>query len=181
MARIWPVPEGRQHALPAPWISVSLSRAIALCEVRQGDLAADMATMRGFAEADLDLWYASFKHVAVEVEEDEARNAGWKPGFYKSPLLPKEVFRRLIEEPLVAALGGKNVLRVEVEPSLDALGQGAMLTTIVIAPDALTRLDGSTLIKADMLLQDRLREMHVAGAAITTYATEEELAEVVGS
>jgi hypothetical protein len=117
----------------------------------------------------------------VVVEEDEGQGTEWKPGFYKSRLTPKEVFRRLVEEPVVAALGRDNVVRVEVAPSIDALGRDAMLATVVIPPDALPRLDGEALVKADMQLQDRLREMRVAGAAIVDFATEAELAEDVGS
>lgn len=181
MARIWPVSEGRDHTPPFPWAEVPLSKAIKLSELRQEDLVSSLAAPPRFADPGLDLWYAGFKHVVVEIEEDEASKAGWKPGFYKSRLTPKEVFRRLIEEPLVAALGGDNVLRVEVAPSIDALGRGAMLTTIVIAPDALPRLGNEALADADLRLQGRLREMHVAGAAIMEFATEEELAEDVGS
>ena len=181
MARIWPVSEGREHTPPFPWADVPLSEAIKLCDLRQDDVVSNLAAPPRFADPDLDLWYAGFKHVVVEVEEDEARKAKWKPGFYRSRLSPKEVFRRLVEEPLVAALGSDNVLRVEVAPSIDALGRGAMLTTIVIAPDALPRLGSEALFDADMRLQDRLREMHVAGAAITVLATEAELAEDVGS
>jgi hypothetical protein len=117
----------------------------------------------------------------VVIKEDEGQQAEWKPGFYKSRLTPKEVFRRLVEEPLVAVLGSGNVVRVEVAPSIDALGRGAMLTTIVITPDALPRLSSEALADAEMRLQDRLREMHVAGAAIVELATEAELAEDVSS
>ena len=183
MAEIWPAYEGRELTIGGPWARMPLLEAIALCELRPHDFLSDLEARPRprFGDADRDLWYAGFKHVVVVVEEDEGRGEEWKPGFYKSRLMPKEVFRRLVEEPVVAALGRDNVVRVEVAPSVDALGRDAMLATIVIAPDALPRLDGEALVKADMQLQDRLREMHVAGAAITTYATEEELAEDVGS
>lgn len=160
-----------------------LAEAIALCELRPRDFLSDLATRPRprFGDVDRDLWYAGFKHVVVIVEEDEGQGTEWKPGFYQSRLTPKEVFRRLVEQPLVAALGSDNVVRVEVAPSTDALGRDAMLATVVIAPDALPRLDGEALVNADMQLQDRLREMHVAGAAIVDFATEAELAEDVGS
>jgi hypothetical protein len=134
-----------------------------------------------FADPDLDLWYAGFRHVVVEIEEDEARRGKWKPGFYRSRHTPKEVFRRLVEQPLVAALGSDNVLRVEVAPTLDAEGRGAMLATVVIVPDALKGLDSDAQVDAELRLQERLREMHVAGASIIVFATEAELAEDVGS
>ena len=181
MAHIWPVSEGRDHTPPFPWADVQLSEAIKLCDLRQDDLVSSLAAPPRFADPDLDLWYAGFKHVVVEVEEDEARKAKWKPGFYRSRLRPKEVFRRLVEEPLVAVLGSDNVVRVEVAPTIDAAGRGAMLTTIVIAPDALPRLTNEALVDAEMRLQERLREMHVAGASIMEFATEAELAEDVGS
>jgi hypothetical protein len=181
VARIWPILEGREHTPSAPWIEVPISEAIKLCELRQSDLVPDLAAMRGFAEPDFDLWYAGFKHVVVEVDDAEARQVKWKPGFYKSHLSPKEVFRRLIEEPLVAALGSDNVVRVEVAPTLDAEGLGAMLTTIVITPEAIQRLDGNRQGDAMAQLRKRLREMHVHGTPIPEYATEAELAEDVGS
>jgi hypothetical protein len=183
MAEIWPVYEGKEPTIGGPWARLPLSDAIALCELQPRDFLSDLATRPRprFGDTDRDLWYAGFKHVVVVVEEDEGPGAEWKPGFYKSRLTPKEVFRRLVEEPVVAALGRDNVVRVEVAPSIDALGRDAMLATIVIAPDALPRLDGEALVKADMQLQDRLREMHVAGAAIVDFATEAELAEDVGS
>jgi hypothetical protein len=182
MAEIWPVYEGRESTIGGPWARLPLAEAISLCELRPRDFLSDLAARPGprFGDVDRDLWYAGFKHVVVVIEEDEARKAKWKPGFYKSRLTPKEVFRRLIEEPRVVALGSDNVVRVEVAPTIDAAGRGAMLTTIVIAPDALPRLGTEALFDADMRLQDRLREMHVAGAAFTVLATEAELAEDVG-
>ena len=117
---------------PARGSDRSLRFAAKRLRVRSG-----RATPR-FGDADRDLWYAGFKHVVVEVEEDEGheRPSGSLDSI-KSRLTPKEVFRRLVEQPLVAALGSDNVVRVEVAPSIDAAGRGAMLTTIVIAPDAL--------------------------------------------
>jgi hypothetical protein len=87
----------------------------------------------------------------------------------------------LIEQPVVAALGSDNVLRVEVAPTMDAEGRGAMLTTVVIAPDAIQRLGSEAETDAEARLRDRLREMHVAGATIMVFGTEAELAEDVGT
>ncbi|MFZ1105476.1 MAG: hypothetical protein WAN86_21910 [Hyphomicrobiaceae bacterium] len=183
MAEIWPVYDGKEPTIGGPWTRLPLAEAIALCELRPSDFLSDLATRPRprFGDVNRDLWYAGFKHVVVVIEEDEGQGAEWKPGFYKSHLAPKEVFRRLVEEPLVAALGSDNVVRVEVAPSIDALGRGAMLTTIVIAPDALPRLGSATLADAEMRLQNLLREMHVFGAAIVELATEAELAEDVSS
>ncbi|HEY7550031.1 MAG TPA: hypothetical protein VH913_11000, partial [Hyphomicrobiaceae bacterium] len=118
MAEIWPVYEGREPTIGGPWARLSLADAIALCELRPRDFLCGLAThpRPRFGDADRDLWYAGFRHVVVVIEEDEGQGAEWKPGFYKSRLTPKEVFRRLVEEPVVAALGRDNVVRVEVAP-----------------------------------------------------------------
>jgi hypothetical protein len=181
MAKIWPVYEGKEPTLGGPWIDIPVTDAIALCNLRTQDFVSDLSKTPRFDDTGRDLWYAGFRHVVVEIGPEEARTAEWKPGFYKSRLAPKEVFRRLIEQPLVAALGSDNVLRVEVAPTLDAEGRGAMLTTIVIAPDAIQRLDSEAEVDAEVRLRERLREMHVAGTSIMNFATEAELAEDVGS
>ena len=181
MAKIWPVYEGKVPTRGSPWIDIPVRDSIALCNLRAQDFVSDLSKTPRFGDTGRDLWYAGFKHVVVEVEPEEARTAEWKPGFYKSRLAPKEVFRRLIEQPLVAALGSDNVLRVEVAPTLDAEGRGAMLTTIVIAPDAIQRLGNEVQADAEVRLRERLREMHVAGTPIMNFATEAELAEDVGS
>jgi hypothetical protein len=64
-----------------------------------------------------DLWFAGFEQIVVEIERAEGRKSSWKPGFYRSPIEPKEAFRRLIEQPFIAELGKKNVVRAEYEPA----------------------------------------------------------------
>jgi hypothetical protein len=179
MAKIWPVYEGKEPTRGGPWVEVPLSDAIALCDLRAQDFVSDRSKTPRFGDMSRDLWYAGFRHVVVEIDFEEAGAAKWKPGFYRSRLTPKEVFRRLIEQPLVAALGSDKVLRVEVAPTLDAEGRGAMLTTIVITPDAM--LDSEAETDAEGRLRERLHEMHVAGTPIMNFATEAELAEDVGS
>jgi len=178
MARIWPVSEGRERTPPAPWAEIPLSEAIALCELRQGDFVSDLTvTPPRFGDPDRDLWYAGFKHVVVDVEEGEGRKAKWKPGFYKSRITPKEAFRRLIQQPLVAVLGSENVVRVEFAPGIDSQGRGAIRITVIIAPNAVQRLPGSATVEALVRLRERLHEMRVDRTPIVDYATEAELAE----
>ncbi|TMJ80173.1 MAG: hypothetical protein E6G78_21345 [Alphaproteobacteria bacterium] len=38
---------------------------------------------------------AGYKHVVLEVEKTEARAAGWKAGYYYSPLTPEEATKKL--------------------------------------------------------------------------------------
>lgn len=181
MAEIWPVYEGREPTIGRPWVRLPLAEAIALCELRPGDFLADLAARPGprFGDVDRDLWYVGFKHVVVAVEEDEGKRAEWRPGFYKSRLAPKEVFRRLIEQALVGALGKDNVVRVELAPGVDFQGHGAIDITVVIAPDAVQNLPGGAPIDARARVRERLNEMRVDSSPIIHYATEAELAEDV--
>ena len=178
MASIWPVSEGREHTPPAPWVDIPLPEAVATCELRQGDFLSDLTVSpRRFGDADRDLWYAGFKHVVVELEEGEARKAKWKPGLYKSRIPPKEVFRRLIEQPLVAALGKENVVRAQFSPGIDSQGRGAITITVIITPNAIQRLASGATVEALVRLRKRLQEMRVDRTPIVQYATEAELAE----
>jgi hypothetical protein len=162
-------------------VSMPFAEAIALCELRPGDFLSDLAARPRprFGDVDRDLWYGGFKHIVVVVEEDEGQKAKWKPGFYKSRLAPKEVFRRLIEQALVAALGKDNVVRVELAPGVDFQGHGAIDITVVIAPDAVQKLPGGAPIDARVRVRERLSEMRVETSPIIHYATEAELAEDV--
>jgi hypothetical protein len=179
MASIWPVSEGREHTPPTPWADLPLAEAIALCELRQSDFLSDLTATHRVGDPHRDLWIAGFKDVVVEVEESEGRKAKWKPGFYKSRLTPREVFSRLIQQALVAALGKDNVVRVVVARGVDSQGQGAIEITVVIAPDAVQKLPGGAPIDARALVRARLREMRVDSSPIIHYATEAELAEDV--
>lgn len=180
MAKIWPVYEGREPTRGGPWVEVPVSEAIALCDLRTQDFVSDPSKTPRFGDANRDLWYAGFKHVVAEIEVDEARAAKWKPGFYRSRLPPKEVFRRLIQQPLLGALGGDNVVRVEFAPGIDSEARGAIEITVVIAPDAIEKLSSGKQVDALVRLRGRLREMRVDRTPIIQYATEAELAEDVG-
>jgi hypothetical protein len=177
MAKVWPVSEGREHTPPSPWAEIPLSEAIALFELRPQDFVSSLAAPPHFGNGDRDLWYAGFKHVVVEIEDDEGQKAKWKPGFYKSRIRPREARRRLIQQPLVAELGKDNVIRVEYEPTTDSQGRGALKITVVITPDATDRLANGVVLDALVRLRERLREMRDDRTPILEYATEAELAQ----
>lgn len=183
MAEIWPVYEGREPTIGDPWARLPLAEAIALCELRPRDFLSDLTARPRprFGDVDRDLWYAGFKHIVVVVEVDEGEKAGWKPGFYKSRLAPKETFRRLIQQTLVSALGEENVVRVELAPDIDSQGRGAIHITAIITPDAIQRLPSGATVDALVRVRGRLHEMRVDSTPIVSYATEAELAEDVDS
>src|SRR5439155_22010271 len=159
MAQLWPVYEGGRPTIGSPWARLPLSEAIALFELRPDDFVSDLEETPRFGALDRDLTYAGFKHIIVEVERNEGRQAKWKPGFYKSRIKPKEAFGRLIRQALVAKLGEDNVVRLDWEPTTDSQGREALKITVVIAPDATQKLKEGAVLDALIRLQQRLREM----------------------
>lgn len=181
MARIWPVYEGKNPTPGAPWVALPVREAIALFQLRRDDFVSGLSSTPRFGEVDRDLWFRGFKHVVVEIDEHEARQAGWKPGFYRARVAPAEAYRRLIEQPLVSALGPKNVIRVNYEPSIGPEGEAALNVTVVVTPSAIRRLKPDDTRRALDELRKRLAEMNEDSTPIVGYATELELAQDGGA
>jgi hypothetical protein len=176
MANIWPVYEGREPTIGGPWASLPLSEAIALFELRPQHFVSELTTTPRFGDADRNLTHAGYRHVVVEVGRGEAQLDKWKPGFYRSRISPKEAYRRLIQQALVAKLGEANVVRVEYEPTVDSQGREALKITVVIAPGATQRLR-KVVLDGLVSLRMRLNEMGDTRTPIVEYATEAELVE----
>ena len=180
MARVWPVYEGAEPTRGGPWADMPLSEAIALLDLEPGHFLSELRDAPRFGDASRDRWFAGYKHVVVEVGENERRRSNWKPGFYLSPLTPKAAFGRLIERVMVLALGRDKVTRVEWEPSVDSEGRDAVRVTVVIEPDAVRTIKGGSLLKALRKLHEQLGRMGDERTPIVEYATEAELAAVDG-
>jgi hypothetical protein len=180
MAKIWPVYEGKEPTIGGPWASLLASEAIAIFDLQRDHLVTEPGTTPRFGDIQRDLMYAGFKHIVVEIESGEGRKEKWKPGFYRSPITPKEAFNRLIRHALTAELGENNVVRVEFEPTTDSTGRDALKVTVVIAPGATERLKNGATLDALVSLQERLREMREDRVPIIEYATEAELAQDAG-
>lgn len=180
MAKIWPVYEGREPTVGEPWARLPMSEAIALFELRPEHFVSDTVVTPRFVDVDRDLTYAGYKHIVVEVKPKEGRQAKWKPGFYRSPITPKEAFGRLVRQALVAELGEDNVVRVEFKSTTDSRDREALKITVVIAPNATGKLKGAATLNALVSLQERLHEMRENRTPLIEYATEAELALDVG-
>lgn len=175
MAAIWPVYEGKEPTSGGPWARLPLPEAIELLELKSTDFISPLAVTPRFGDAHRDLWYGGYKHIVVEVEDNEARREKWKPGFYRSKIKPKEAFRRLIQQPFVAEFGKRNVVRVESEPAVDSQGRNALRITVVIAPNAVRALSTGSPLDASVRLKQRLGEMPIEYTPIIEYVTEAEL------
>jgi hypothetical protein len=180
MAKIWRVYEGREPTQGGPWVDIPLADAIAALDLQQDDFISDLTERPRFGNLDRDFSYAGYKHVIVEIERSEGRRTKWKAGFYRSRVGPRDAFSRLIQQPLMAELGERNVVRVEHEPTTDSQGRDALRITVVIAPGATKRLHGGSALNALIRLRKRLGEMGDERTPMIEYATEAELAQDVG-
>jgi hypothetical protein len=86
---------------------------------------------------------------------------------------------RFVEKTARQALGKKNVIRVFIEPGIDAEGKDALRITIVITPDAVDKIDGDALLDNLLKVHDGFQQLGEERTPMVGYATEEELAEVV--
>jgi hypothetical protein len=176
MADIWPVYEGREPTRGEPWLSLPLEDAIALFELKPLQFISDSSRTPRFGPHDRELSLFGYKHVVVEVYEDESRPPDWKAGFYRSPVPPKDAFNRILRYTLGPILGEANVLRVEHVPSTDSRGRVTAKVTVVLAPDARQHITGDISLSAVGRLQNQLATMGAEGTPILQYATEDELA-----
>jgi len=177
MAKIWPVYDGERPTIGSPWASLPLSEAVDLFELRPADFVSDLDTTPRFGATGRDLTYAGFKHIIVEIGDNEARKAKWNPGFYKSRIKPDDAFGRLIQQAFVAELGKDNVVGLHWEPTVDSQGRDALKIIVVIAPNATEKLKNGAVLDALVKLHERLQEMRDDRLPIVEYATEAELAQ----
>jgi hypothetical protein len=157
-----------------------LPEAIDLFELRPEDYVSDLETTPRFGVADRDLWFAGYKHIVVEVDRGEARQADFRPGFYRSRVKPNTAFGKLIHRALVTELGEKNVVRVVWEPATDSQDRDAIRITVVIAPGALKKIKDGAVLDALVRLKEQLRAMKDDRTPIIEYATEAELSQDAG-
>jgi hypothetical protein len=175
MAKIWPVYEGREPTTGGPWADLPVSEAAILLEFGQEDFLSDLAKTPRFGDVDRDLRHHGFKNVVIEIEPGEGRRTKWRPGFYRSHIAPEGTFAKLIQHAAADALGKENVVDVKVATTADSQGQKALKITVVIAPDAIQRLDGDRVLNALVKIQDTLNQMGDGRTPIVEYATEAEL------
>jgi hypothetical protein len=177
MADIWPVFEGREPTRGGPWLSLPLEEAIELLELKPRHFISDPNRTPRFGPQDRDLSLFGYKHVVVEVRDEESRPPDWKEGFYRSPVSPEDAFDRVLRHVVGPIIGEANVLRVEHVPSIDSKGRVTARVTIVLAPSALRHITGEISLQAVGRLQEQLAVMGSEGMPTLQYATEDELAD----
>ena len=105
MANVWRVYEGREPTVGQPWVRLPLAAVIAAFDLRTTDFVSDIEHRPRFGDEKRDLRHAGFRHVVVEVEDREAQQASWMPGFYKARVTPAEAPGRLCGRRLLPSWG----------------------------------------------------------------------------
>lgn len=181
MAKIWPVRDGRFPTHGAPWAEMPLSEAIDRMEISAEGFVGEPDRPPRFGDTGRDLTWTGFKHVVVEIDLDEANNENWKPGFYRSPVSPKEAFRRLIEYATEPVFKPDQLVRVDYRTTLDSQDSQAIEILIVLTPSAIDDLAEGDVLDSLNGIRKRLREMGEDRTPIIDFATEAELATNAGA
>ena len=133
MAKVWPVYEGKRPTTREPWAVLPLDDAVRVLDLEPEHFLMDLSSTPKFGDMERDLTWVGYRHVVVEIGDDEA-SAGWKPGFYKSPLAPSKAFYKLLEWRIEEQIGRD--WRVELEEGRDADGDRAIWAWIALRADA---------------------------------------------
>jgi hypothetical protein len=91
MATVWLVSEDDQTRPSGPLRELPVGNFEALLGLRESDFVAELGMPPpSLGPGDPGGGIGAFRHVIVEVDADEAAGHGWRPGFYKAPLTPRE-------------------------------------------------------------------------------------------
>ena len=153
-----------------------MAAVVSAFDLAPADFVGDLEHTPRFGDEKRDLRHLNFRHIVVEIEHDEAQQAGWSPGFYKARVSPEDAPSRLLRQALAAELGDENVVRVDLFPTTDFEDREALKVAVVIPPRATPRLKARVL-DALVAVRERLRVMGDDRTPIIEYATEAELAD----
>jgi hypothetical protein len=130
MAKVWPVYDGYPNTIGEPWAILALDDAARVLDLEPTYYLTDLSRPPKFGDTERNLTWVGYRHVIVEVGEDEVRG-GWQSGFYRSPLSSVEAFFRLRVH---QHLG--NRWRDEWKKGQDADGDPAVWLWVVLKADA---------------------------------------------
>jgi hypothetical protein len=107
-----------------------LDEAVRVLELEPNHFLVDLSHIPRFGDVERDLTWVGYRHVLVEVGEEEA-TANWRPGFFRCPLPPAEVYFRIHVHRLLA-----EHWRDEWKRGRDADGDPALWLWAVLRIDA---------------------------------------------
>lgn len=147
MANVWPVYEGKERTSIGPWAVLPLDDAVRVLDLEPQHFLSELSRTPKFGDTDRNLTLAGYRHVVVEVGDEETRGE-WRAGFYRSPLSPVEAFFRL---EVHQSLG--DLWRDEWMKGHDADGDPAVWLWAVLkadAPDSEWARDNRVRIEAEV-------------------------------
>lgn len=95
MANVWMVKEGSDPARGAPWRVMTVAECRAMLGLQPSNFLCDLATVPKFGDTTAPpVMFRDPRFVVVQLDQVEADQSQWRPGFYVADLTPKEAERR---------------------------------------------------------------------------------------
>ena len=96
MAKVWLCRDGDLPTSGGPIAVLPLSECEERLGVAREHYLQDLTQTPRFGKPDDDLaMIRGYQHVVVEVDEIDAKEARWRPGFYLLPIKPKDAYHCL--------------------------------------------------------------------------------------
>jgi len=97
MAQIWLVYDGPQPANGGPAYRLPVGECVDKLDVFKSRYCSGLSEFPKFEETNLLGPLAGYRHTVMRLAKDEAAACGWKAGYYRLALEPREVISRLGE------------------------------------------------------------------------------------
>jgi hypothetical protein len=101
----------------------------------------------------------------------------WRQAKYIAVMIAQNELKKIATSVATANLSASAVKDVLVEPRVDSRGEEGLRITIVIQPDAVSRISGDAALNTLVEMQARIRDAGDERFPIVQYATEDELQE----
>ncbi len=96
MAKVWFFRDSDNPTTGGPEATLPLAECVAKLNLKERDFVCDLSSRPRFGKSgDRMAVIRGYQHVVVQVDEDEAKRLGWKPGFYRSQLSPQQASKVL--------------------------------------------------------------------------------------
>ncbi len=95
MANVWLVKKGAEPTRGGPWRSMDVQKCVEKLDLKQSNFHSDLSKGPRFGNTDKPpAVFAGPVAVVVQIQESEAAQYQWKPGFYVLDITPREAERR---------------------------------------------------------------------------------------
>ena len=96
MTKVWFVKDGPDPTLDGPAYTLPLDSCVNQLGLTKGQWLSDLDKTPRFGDQTSQVaGVADYRHVVCEVSESEATGYGWKAGFYRLEIGPREVSTKL--------------------------------------------------------------------------------------